>query len=166
MNSTITIIAAVGKNNELGVGNDLIWHFKEDMQFFKENTLHKPCVMGLKTYFSLPHLLKDRLHLVLTDKYVDLPGEVIKFYNLESLLDFIRATPNEYMIIGGASIYRLFLPYADRMLLTEIHASQDADVYFPMFNKKEWSREVLSSHVENEVKFDHVQYVRKKSQEK
>ena len=62
----ITMIAAVGKNLELGKDNDLIWHFKEDMKFFKENTINKPIVMGMKTLESLPHLLPKRTHIVLT----------------------------------------------------------------------------------------------------
>ena len=62
----ITMIAAVGKNLELGKDNDLIWHFKEDMKFFKENTINKPIVMGMKTLESLPQLLPKRSHIVLT----------------------------------------------------------------------------------------------------
>ena len=62
----ITIIAAVGKNLELGKDNDLIWHFKGDMRFFREHTLHKPIIMGRKTLESLPGLLPERQHIVLS----------------------------------------------------------------------------------------------------
>ena len=67
----LTIIAAIGKNNELGYNNDLIWKFNEDMEFFKSNTMNKKIVMGRKTLESLPKLLDGRTHLVITRRNLD-----------------------------------------------------------------------------------------------
>ena len=73
----ITIIAAIGKNRELGKDNKLIWRIKEDMQFFKDNTIGKPIVMGRKTYESLPNKLPNRKHIILTSKNLSLDDDII-----------------------------------------------------------------------------------------
>ena len=102
----ITMIAAVGKNLELGKDNDLIWHFKEDMKFFKENTINKPIVMGMKTLESLPHLLPKRTHIVLTRQNKKLDNGIIIVHSVDELLDYIKRYDDEVMIIGGASVYK------------------------------------------------------------
>lgn len=160
----ITIIAAVGKNNELGKNNDLIWRFKEDMSFFRENTMNKPIVMGLNTFRSLPKVLPHRKHIVISDAPVELPDEVTVVHSMDELLNTIHSytqTGEEVMIIGGASIYAQFIKYADRLLLTEVDASSPADVYFPTFDKTAWERTVLSKQEENGIAFEHVEYVKK-----
>ena len=94
----ITMIAAVGKNLELGKDNDLIWHFKEDMKFFKENTINKPIVMGMKTLESLPHLLPKRTHIVLTRQNKKLDNGIIIVHSVDELLDYIKRYDDEVMI--------------------------------------------------------------------
>lgn len=158
----ITIIAAVGKNLELGKDNDLIWHFKEDMQFFREHTLHKPIIMGRKTLESLPGLLPERQHIVLTSSQLDYPDSVLVMHSMEELLSYIQQQKEEFMVIGGASIYEQMLPYSDTMLLTEVNAESDADVYFPTFSKGEWSSVVLSEQEEKGISYKHLVYTRKK----
>lgn len=157
----ITMIAAVGKNLELGRNNDLIWRFKEDMKFFKEQTMGKPMVMGYNTFLSLPGLLPGRKHIVLCFEKVDLGSEVEVVTSLDELLDNISKYP-EVMIIGGASIYKQMLEYSNKLILTEVDAeAKDADVYFPKFNKKEWNKEILSEQIENDIKFKHLVYTKK-----
>ena len=68
---SIKIIAAIGKNNELGINNELIWHLKEDLKFFKEETMGHKIVMGYNTFLSLPKLLPGRTHIVLTHHEID-----------------------------------------------------------------------------------------------
>ena len=133
----ISIIAAIGENRELGRNNDLIWHLKEDMQYFKEMTMNKKVVMGLKTYFSLPGALKNREYLVLTTTMDKLPNARV-FHSFEELLEYINTLDEEVMIIGGASVYKLFLPYADYLYLTEIMDQAEADAYFPEVNEEEF----------------------------
>ena len=159
----VTIIAAIGKKRELGRNNDLIWHLQDDLKFFKENTLGKPIVMGLNTLYSLPRKLKDRQYIVLTNQDVELDEDIIVAKSLDELLDIIKNRTDEVMIIGGASIYRQMIDYADKMLLTEVDAEcKDADVYFPEFDKNEWNSKVLSSHVTLEdIPYKHLVYTRK-----
>lgn len=159
----VTIIAAIGKNRELGKNNDLIWHLPEDLKFFKENTLGKPIVMGLNTLYSLPRKLKDRQYIVLTNQEVELDDDIIIAKSMDELLDIIRKRDDEVMIIGGASIYKQMIEYADKMLLTEVDAEcKDADVYFPDFDRNDWNSEVLSSHVtEDNIPYKHLVYRRK-----
>ena len=79
----ITMIAAVGKNLELGKDNHLIWPIKEDLAFFREQTINRPIIMGMNTYLSLPRLLPKRKHIVLTRKKSILPSEVTVIHSLD-----------------------------------------------------------------------------------
>ena len=158
----ISMIAAVGKNLELGRGNDLIWHFKEDMKFFREQTMGKPIVMGYNTLISLPKLLPGRLHIVLSSKNLNLGDGVVVVHSMDELLEEVMKYP-EVMVIGGASIYKQMIDYSDKMYLTEIDDEAFADVYFPSFNKNEWDCSLISEHIDNDIKFNHVLYKRKGS---
>ena len=159
--NNITMIAAVGKNLELGRNNDLIWKFKEDMKFFKENTMGKPIVMGYNTFISLPKLLPGRKHIVLSKSHDNLGPEVDIVKSVDELLEKIIEY-EEVMIIGGASIYNQMLSYSNKLLLTEIDAeAEDADVFFPEFNKDEWNSEVLSENEEKKIKYKHLSYTKK-----
>ena len=158
----ITLIAAIGKNRELGYNNDLIWNIPEDLKFFKDNTMGKYMVMGINTFNSLPGILPGRKHIVLTRKNVDLGDEIFVIHNLDELLQYIDTLSSEVMIIGGASIYRQMIDYADRMLLTEIDSESMADVYFPEFSMEEWDRTLISSHNYNNIEYSHLEYTRKR----
>ncbi len=160
----VTMIAAIGKNNELGKNNDLIWKFKEDMQFFKEQTMGKTMAMGYKTFYSLRggKPLPGRKHIVLTSRNLEENPQIIIVRSLEELLKYIEEYKEEVMIIGGASIYKAMLEYADKLVLTEIDAEdKEADAFFPEFNKEEWNNEILSEHEENNIKYKHLVYKRK-----
>lgn len=156
----ITIIAAVGKNYELGKDNRLIWHLPEDLKFFKEQTINKPIVMGKNTLDSLPKLLPNRLHLVLTHQNIEENDQLKVFHTKEKLLEYINNL-EEVMIIGGAKIYEEFIEYATKIILTEIDQEYDADVYFPKFNKDEWYTTELSTHIQDGVKYKHILYEKK-----
>ena len=160
----ISMIAAVGKNLELGKGDNLIWPIKEDLQFFKEQTMGKPVVMGRKTLESLPKLLPGRLHIVLTKQSMDDSDDrIVIIHSKEELLDYIDNYGEEVMIIGGASIYSQMLDFSDKLILTEIDAEdKDADVYFPSFNHEEWEKELICEHLDNNPPYKHLVYKRKK----
>ena len=157
----LTIIAAVGKNLELGKDNKLIWHFKEDMKFFRDNTINKPIVMGMNTLKSLPKLLPKRTHIVLTRQNKDLDPSIIVVHSIDELLDYVEKYKDEVMVIGGASIYHQLSDYSNKMLLTEIDASAPADAFFPKFDKNDWNSEVIGEHDENNIKYKHLVYTRK-----
>lgn len=156
---SIKIIAAIGKNNELGINNDLIWHLKEDLKFFKEETTGHKIVMGYNTFLSLPRLLPGRTHIVLTHHEID-DKEVIVFSNFEELLNYLKKLDEEIYVIGGASIYKLFLNVADELVLTEIDSEALADAYFPKFDKKKYHKEIIDEHKENDISYKHVRYRR------
>ena len=157
-----SIIAAIGKNNELGKNNDLIWHLPGDLKFFKETTTGKTIIMGRKTFESLPKMLPNRHHIVISSSN-NFPEEVEVYNNLEDLLNEKKDINDELFVIGGASIYRLFMDYADKLYLTEIDAEcKDADAYFPAFNKEEWDKDILKENENNDIFYKHVLYKRKK----
>lgn len=154
----ISIIAAVGKNGEIGKDNDLIWHIKEDLQNFKNLTMNKYIVMGTNTYYSLPKKLEGRKYIVLSSNLDKIDNGLV-FHDFESLLEFIMKQDEEIMIIGGASIYKLFIPYADKLYLTEIDDERKADCYFPEFDKSKYKYTVLKENIDN-IKYKFTIYER------
>lgn len=156
----ISIIAAIGKNRELGRGNDLIWHIKEDLKNFKNLTMGKYIVMGKNTYESLPKHLEGRKYIVLSSSLSEIENGLL-FNDFNKLLEFIKDIDEEVMIIGGASIYKLFLPFADKLYLTEIDSEEKADVYFPDFNKEDFECNVVSTNEVDGLKYSFVIYERK-----
>ncbi len=156
-----SIIAAVGKNLELGKNNDLIWNIPEDLKFFRNVTNGHTIVMGRNTFDSLPKMLPNRKHIVLSSRD-DFPSEVEVYKNLQDLLLKYKDSDEEIFIIGGGSIYSLFLEYCDKLYLTEIdEEDKNASVYFPSFNKELYSCEVISSNEDNDIFYKHVLYSRK-----
>ncbi len=155
-----TIIAAIGKNRELGRDNKLLWSLKGDLKFFKEKTTNHTIIMGRKTFESLGRLLPNRKHVVISNSN-DFPEEVDVYNNIESLLLHYKDSSEEIFIIGGAKIYSEFIDYATKMYLTLVDGEFDADVYFPMFDESEWTKTVLSENEENGLKYKHVLYEKK-----
>ena len=156
----ISIIAAIGKNRELGRGNDLIWHIKEDLKNFKNLTMGKYIVMGKNTYESLPKHLEGRKYIVLSSSLSNIENGLL-FNDFSKLLEFIKGLDEEVMIIGGSSIYKLFLPFADKLYLTEIDDEESADVYFPEFNKNNYKCNLVSTNEVDGLKYSFVIYERK-----
>ncbi len=156
----ISIIAAIGKNRELGRGNDLIWHIKEDLKNFKNLTMDKYIVMGKNTYESLPKHLEGRKYIVLSSSLSEIENGLL-FNDFNKLLEFIKNVDEEVMVIGGSSIYKLFLPLADKLYLTEIDSEEKADVYFPEFNKEDYKCNVVSTNEVDGLKYSVVIYERK-----
>ncbi|MBR0414384.1 MAG: dihydrofolate reductase [Clostridia bacterium] len=155
----IAMIAAIGKNRELGKNNDLIWHFKEDMAFFKNITVGSTVIMGRKTFLSLPRALPNRRNIVIS-RNPDFSAQGAEMVgNIE---EAIKLAGNENVfIIGGAQIYAAFLPFADTLYLTEIEDScADADTFFPAFNPTLYQKKLLGTHSENDITFSHYQYTR------
>lgn len=157
----ISMIASVGKNRELGIDNHLIWKIPRDMKFFRDTTMGHKVIMGRKTYESLPGYLPGREMIVLDFNKVE--GNVSTMYSVEEVLDNYLDSPEEVFIIGGTSIYKQFIKYATRLYLTEIDESCHlADVYFPEFNKRNWSREVITSGEWENIKFTMCKYTKNK----
>lgn len=157
----LTMIAAIGKNRELGKDNDLIWHFPSDLKFFKEQTKGHMMVMGRKTFDSLPGMLPNRKHIVISRSNPNLPKEVEIFENIDDFIESYKTSDEEIFVIGGASIYAQFLEKADRLVLTEIEQSYDADVYFPQFDPSLYIRKELGSVHEKDTDYTFVEYIKR-----
>jgi len=141
MKNEIIIIAAIGKNNELGKNNDLIWKVPGDLKRFKELTQGHPIIMGYKTFESLGlRALPERTNIVMAlTETVD--GEVEVARSLNDAIAIAKKSQgnDKIFIIGGGMIYNLFLPLADTLNLTIVDATDDeADVFFPDFDDDEF----------------------------
>ena len=110
----LSIIAAVGRNYELGYKNNLIWHLKGDMKFFKEKTIGHTIIMGRKTFESLPKLLPERKHIILTKNKIEIPNVEI-YNNIQSFIENYKNKDEEIFNIGGASIYKALLEYTSKI---------------------------------------------------
>ena len=159
----ISIIACVGKKLELGKKNDLIWHLPNDLKYFKNVTSGKTVIMGRRTFESLPGILPKRRNIVL-----QLPSEskidgVEIFNDIPSILESVK-DEEEAFIIGGASIYRQFLEYANKLYLTEVNETcSDAEVYFPKFDKRKYRKKVVGKDSDNGIVYNFVIYERRNS---
>lgn len=135
---SITIIAAVGRNSEIGRGGDLAFHISADLKRFKSLTTGHTVIMGRKTFLSLPKgALPQRRNIVLTtDPAFTAPG-IETAPTLEAALDMAAGT--EIFIIGGGTVYIQAMPRADVLQLTHVHADDpDADTYFPAVDPAAW----------------------------
>ena len=136
----ISIIAALGKNNEIGLNNDLLWSISEDLQNFKKITMGHYLVMGRKTYQSIGKELKGRKLIILSsDPYLSVGAHLIAHSVEEAIYLAEKNGEEELMICGGAKVYKDFLPKANQMYLSRIDWEGDADTYFPDFDDSLWS---------------------------
>ena len=138
MIKSLSIIAAVASNNAIGKNNDLLWHISEDLKYFKKTTNGHTIIMGRKTFESFPNgPLPNRNHIILS-KSVGVATESCTW--VKSVEEAIAEADDERenFIIGGGSIYKLFLPYVNKMYLTHVQKDFDAEVYFPTYKASEW----------------------------
>ena len=159
---SFSIIAAIGKNNELGKDNKLIWHLPGDLKFFKETTTGKTIIMGRRTFESLPRMLPNRHHIVLSSS-TDFPEEVEVYKELKDIIDNYLDSEEELFVIGGASIYKAFIDYSNKLYLTLVDAEEKtADAYFPKFNEEDYDSEILGENEDEGIKYKHVLYMKRK----
>jgi len=160
----VSIIAAVGRGNEIGINGGLLCYLSADLKHFKEITSGHTVIMGRKTFQSLPKgFLPNRRNIVIS-RNVHLRVEGAEVY---SSLDhaFIRLIDeDEVFIIGGAQIYEQSLPIADKIYLTKIHADfPEADVFFPKIDLSVWqeiNRETFLADEKNPYSFSFLEYER------
>ncbi len=160
----VALVVARAENRAIGRGGDLPWHLHSDMRYFRKVTMGKPIVMGRLTHRSLGRVLDGRVNIVLTrNAAFEVPGAVMA-YSLEEALDVARkeagkAGVDEIMVIGGEDVFRAVLPQASRIYLTEVHASPEADTWFPELDLSEWrevSREAHAAGVKDDHDFSFV----------
>lgn len=157
------MIAAAAENNALGKDNDLLWHLPDDFKRFKQITSGHHIVMGRKTFESFPKPLPNRTSVVITRQKNYAPEGCVVVKNLEEALA-VCPKNEETFIIGGGEIYKLALPFADKIELTRVHESFEADAYFPEFSESEWKLESEEFHPTDEkhkYPFTYQTFVRK-----
>lgn len=137
-NLPISIIVAIAKNYAIGKDNKLLWHISADLKRFKKLTTGNTIIMGRKTYLSLPRKpLPDRKNIVLTrSKNFEAEGCVV-VNNIEQVFENLSPN-NENFVIGGESVYKMFMPYANKLYLTVVDREYEADTFFPEINFDEW----------------------------
>jgi dihydrofolate reductase len=126
-------IAAVSENNAIGKNGKLPWHYSADMKFFRETTTGHAVVMGRKTWLTLGKPLKNRLNIVLTrDSTIDPQESLVVLRDIDSVLSLSKSLTTDLFVIGGAQIYREFLPHIEKWLITEVPLTIDgADAFMP-----------------------------------
>ena len=131
------MIAAAAENNALGKDNELVWHLPNDFKRFKTLTSGHHIIMGRKTFESFPKPLPNRTHVIITrQKNYKAEGCII----VDSIEKALLVCPKneDTFIIGGGEIYTLSLPFTDKIEITRVHHSFEADAYFPVLNEEEW----------------------------
>lgn len=162
---SIALVVARGRNGVIGHNGDLPWRLRSDLQRFKAVTIGKPCIMGRKTWESLPlRPLPGRLNLVLTKdesyhEHSAAKGCVV-VTSLSEALSMAREQAvedgvDEVCVIGGAAIFEATLPKAKRLYITEVDAAPEGDVLFPAFDETGWA-EILNEPHEGTEKDDHA----------
>ena len=164
----ISIVAAVGANNELGKGGDLLWVLPKDMAHFKNITWGHHVLMGRKSYESIPakfRPLAGRTNIIIS-RDPNLKFDDCKTVtSIEAGVQFARDnSEEELMIIGGGEIYKLAMPITDRIYLTRVHHSfPDADTFFPEIEKGQWqtvSTEMIKADEKHKYDFDFIEMKR------
>lgn len=153
----ISLIAAVGKNNELGLDNHLIFNIPGDLKFFRNTTLGKTVIMGRKTYESIGKPLPKRINIVVSNSLKETDGITI-INSFEEVLEKYLNSEEEVFIIGGESLYNYFINYAQNIYLTKVYANAAADKYFPSFDENNYNQTLLGENKENNLEYKHILY--------
>jgi len=169
MNMKVALIWAMSRNRVIGRNNALPWHLSEDLRYFKRVTFGKPVIMGRKTWESIGRPLPGRANIVITRDEA-FHAEGVKVVNsLEQALSVTQSIAlldgvDEAMVIGGAEIYALALPVAQRLYLTQVHAEVEGDAWFPALDLSGWQevgREDFAAEGPNPYDYSFIVYDKK-----
>lgn len=159
----ITMIAAAGENNALGKNQKLLWHLPDDFKRFKKLTTGHHIIMGRKTFETFPKLLPNRTHVIITRQRDYKPKGCVVVHSMEEALA-VGQDDEEQFIIGGGEIYKLGLPFSDKIELTRVHQSFNGDAFFPELDMDNWELEEEVVHPKDErhaQDFTYFTYLRK-----
>ena len=152
-NKSITLIAAVSKNNGIGLNNKLLWYNKDDLKRFKELTIGHSIIMGRKTFESLPNgALPNRKNIVLTREKNYSNKNIFVANNINDAIQLTKNDSNPF-IIGGGEIYKNGIKLAEKIELTRVHENFDGDTFFPKIDSDTWT---LINRVENNSDEKHL----------
>jgi len=160
----LTIIAAASENNALGKDNQLLWHLPEDFKRFKTLTSGHYIIMGRKTFESFPKPLPNRTHLIITRQPdYQAPEGCIVVSSLEKAMELCPAN-EEAFVIGGGEIYQQALDVVDKIDVTRVHTTLDADTFFPEIDTTQWKlvfEEFHPKDEKHEFDFTFLTYVKR-----
>lgn len=145
----VSMVVAIAENNEIGKDNHLLWYLPKDLKHFKTITSGHTVIMGRKTFDSVGKPLPNRRNIVITrNRELSIDGvEVVN--DLSSALQ-LCAEEHEVFIVGGAEIYKQAMPHTDRIYLTVVHESFEADTFFPEIDSNIWKETASESHQPDE----------------
>jgi len=144
----VSIVVAIAENYAIGKNNQLLWHMPADLKHFKQITSGHTVIMGRRTYDSVGKPLPNRRNIIITRQNISIPGcEVVK--SVDEALG-LCAGEEEVFIVGGAEIYKLAMDQSDRIYLTIVHHSFDADTVFPEIDYMQWKETVREDHQPDE----------------
>ncbi|MFN3772195.1 dihydrofolate reductase [Cloacibacterium normanense] len=146
----ITIVVAMGKNREIGVDNQLLWHLPKDLKHFKELTSGHPIIMGRKTYESIGKPLPNRTNIVISRKNDWFEEGILIVGSIKEALKFAKKIDENVFVIGGGTIYEQTIDLADQLEITLVDATLDADTYFPKIDEKIWQKTQEICHEKDE----------------
>lgn len=153
----ITLISAIGKNNEIGKDNQLLWHLPNDLKRFKKLTTDHPIIMGRKTYESIGRPLPNRTNIVVSRKDNWFEEGILIVPSLKEAIKHAKKINENIYIIGGANIYEQTIDLADRLEITQVDFSADADAFFPKIDEKIWQKTDEEPHTKDEThEFDYI----------
>lgn len=161
----LSLIVAKAKNNVIGKDNKLLWHLPDDLKRFKSITTGHNIIMGRKTFESLGRVLPNRHHIIMcNDAELNIENENVEVLEDISMLDKFINSEEENFVIGGATMYKLLMPYCKKMYITEIDKEFEGDVYFPEILPEEWEiiqKEKGPEDGENNFEYEYVTYIKK-----
>lgn len=141
----VTLIAALGRNRVIGADGTMPWHLPEDLKHFKATTMGHPMVMGRKTFDSIGRPLPGRRTIVITRNPQWRHSDVETAHSLADALG-LAGVAEEVFVIGGGEIFAQAMPFAQRMVLTEIDSSPEGDAFFPAWDPDEWQEVEREQH--------------------
>jgi dihydrofolate reductase len=146
----ISLIAAKAANNSIGLNGALPWRIPGDMAWFRAKTMGKPCIMGRKTWDSLPKKpLPGRANIVISRNAGFHAGGAAIAHSLDDALAIARLSgAEEVMILGGGTIYAEAMARADRLYITDITVPFPGDTFFPAFDQRRWHETFREDHLD------------------
>ena len=146
----VTIVVAMGLDNEIGADNQLLWHLPKDLKHFKEITTDHPIIMGRKTYESIGKPLPNRTNIVVSRKKDWFEEGILIVGSVKEALKFAKKMDEEIFIIGGGNIYEQTIDLAEKLEVTQVNAKLKADIFFPKINMKIWIKTEETFHEKDE----------------
>lgn len=160
----IVMIAAVGKDNQIGKDNKLLWALKDDMKHFVDSTTGKTVIMGRKTFESMGcSPLKNRINIVITRQNIQVK-DVNIVDSVEKALSLAKTFEKDIYVIGGQEVYTHFMKYATHLSISHVDSDKEADTFFPLIDHSEWevvSWRDFSENERNRCSFIIMEYKRK-----